>query len=46
MVYLLKHVGKFPDDSDYEAAITTIKVGITTQTNQAMVRYKFFKEMA
>ena len=45
MVFLFKHIGKVPNDSKFDATITTICGGITGQTNQAMIRYKLFKEM-
>ena len=46
MVFLFKHIGKVPDDTVFDAAITMIRGGITGQTNQAMMRYKLFKDMS
>ena len=45
MEYLLKHIGKVPDDATFEVTITTICAGITGQINQAMMRYKLFKDI-
>ena len=46
MIFMFKHIGKAGDDSTYDVAIATIHGIITGQTNQAMVQYKPFKDMA
>ena len=46
MVYLFKHIGKVLDAAIFDACITMIHVGITAKTNQAMMRYKLFKDMS
>ena len=46
MVYLFKHIGKVLEAATFDEAITTICTEITAQTNQAMMRYKLFKDMS
>ena len=45
MVYLFKHIEKVADDAAFDAANMTIRAGITAQTNQAIMRYKLFKDI-
>ena len=42
MVFLFDFIGKVPQDATYEAAIMTIRTGLTGHTNQAMMKFKLF----
>jgi len=46
MVFLFDHVGKVAENASYEDAVNAIRMEITGQTNQAMIRYKLFRGMS
>ena len=46
MVFLFDYIGKVVVGDTYDAAIDKIRLAITGQTNQAMIRFKLFTGMA
>ena len=46
MVFLFEYLGKVVPGDTYDAATEKIRVAITGQTNQAMIRFKLFTGMA
>ena len=46
MVFLFDYIGKVEVGDTYDAAVDKIRLAITGQTNQAMIRFKLFTGMA
>ena len=46
MIFLFDHLGKVTEEMTYAVAIQNVRTAITSQTNQAMIRYKLFTNMA